>query len=397
MSSTPISRSGDLRRLWDEGYDIATDGAWLLVRQVPYVDRQKTVQYGVLAVMLTLAGEITTTPSDHRAFFCGSDPCDAEGRPLDNVILSRNESQEAGGLRFALAFSHKPVANGTKRQYRDYHELISGYADILGGYAQAVDPAVSAQPTVRLAPIESDYPFMYSDTASVRAGIGDISRRLSGQTVGIIGLGGTGSYIADLVAKTHVRELHLWDGDQLLQHNAFRSPGATSIDELRRQLSKCDYYQAIYSNIHTRVIGHPYYMEPTCFNELDQLDFAFLAVDDSEVRRSIIPALNERTIPFIDVGIGLAEEGGKLAGLVRVTFVAGDEGREQALKHIPMSGSAEDDAYVANIQIADMNALNAILAVIRWKKHLGVYADFEQECCGTYMINGNEIINDKSV
>ena len=67
------------------------------------------------------------------------------------------------------------------------------------------------------------------------------------------------------------------------------------------------------------------------------------------------------------------------------------------LKHIPMSGSAEDDAYVANIQIADMNALNAILAVIRWKKHLGVYADFEQECCGTYMINGNEIINDKSV
>ncbi len=396
MSSSPISHSGDLQRLWDEGYDIATDGGWLLVRQVPYVDEHRNVQYGVLAVTLTLAGEITTTPSDHRAFFRGSDPCNAEGRPLDNVIHSRNESHVAGGHRFALAFSHKPVENNTKRQYRDYHELVSTYVDILSGYAQAVDPAASPQPAVRLPPIESDYPFVYSDTASVRAEIGNISRRLSGQTVGIIGLGGTGSYIADLVAKTHVYELHLWDGDQLLQHNAFRSPGAASIDELRREPFKCDYYQAIYSNIHTSVIAHSYYMEPSCFNELDQLDFAFMAVDDAEDRGSIIPALNERKIPFIDAGMGLAEEEGKLSGLVRVTFVVNDEDREQALKHIPMSGSAEDDDYAANIQIADMNALNAVLAVIRWKKHMGVYADFEQEYCGTYMINGNEIINDKA-
>lgn len=396
MSSSPISHSGDLQRLWDEGYDIATDDAWLLVRQVPYLDQEGTVRYGVLAAALTLAGDATTTPGDHRAFFCGDAPCDTDGRALDNVVHSRNESLEAGGIRFTLAFSHKHVENGQKRQYRDYHELVSTYADILSGYAQAVDPTASARPCVRLPPIESDYPFTYSDTASARAEISSISRRLAGQTVGIIGLGGTGSYIADLVAKTHVHELHLWDGDRLLQHNAFRSPGAASIEALRQQPYKCDYYQAIYSNIHTRVVAHSYYMEPSRFDELGQLDFAFLAVDGAEVRGSIIPALIERKVPFIEVGMGLEEERGKLAGQVRTALVTDSVVQERVLKHIPMSGAAAEDDYSANIQIADMNALNAVAAVIRWKKLMGIYADSQQECVNSYWIEYNDFINDET-
>jgi hypothetical protein len=37
------------------------------------------------------------------------------------------------------------------------------------------------------------------------------------------GLGGTGSYILDLVSKTPVNEILLFDSDDFLQHNAFRS------------------------------------------------------------------------------------------------------------------------------------------------------------------------------
>jgi hypothetical protein len=33
----------------------------------------------------------------------------------------------------------------------------------------------------------------------------------------------------------------------------------------------------------------------------------------------------------------------------------------------------DDDIYSENIQIADLNALNAVLAVMWWKKHAGVY------------------------
>ena len=112
MSESLISRSGDLRRLWDSGYDIATDGGWLLVRQVPYVDRDRAVQYGTLAVKLTLAGDVTTAPQDHTAYFSGTEPCDAEGRPLSSIINSRNETQDIGGQRFTYWFSQKPLEHG---------------------------------------------------------------------------------------------------------------------------------------------------------------------------------------------------------------------------------------------------------------------------------------------
>lgn len=395
MSNSPISHSDDLQRLWHDGYDIATDDGWLLVRQVPYVDASRAVQCGVLAVALNLAGEITSAPNDHQAYFSGSDPCNDEGRPLDHVINERGRDLETGGHRFTLTFSHKPTENGAKRDYRDYHELVSAYVDILSSYAQAVDPAVSPMPPVRLPPIESDYPFAYADTASARAEISNISRRLAGQTVGIIGLGGTGSHLVDLVAKTHVRELHLWDGDRLLQHNAFRSPGAAPIEVLRKQPFKCEYYRSIYSNIHTRIVAHPYYMEPDCLDELAQLDFAFLAVDGAKARASIIPALIQHSIPFIDTGIGLAKESNKLAGEVRTALVTESMDQERALRLVPMSGEADDDEYATNIQIADMNALNAVAAVIRWKKFMGVYADSRNECVSSYWIEYNDIIDDR--
>jgi hypothetical protein len=34
-----------------------------------------------------------------------------------------------------------------------------------------------------------------------------------------------------------------------------------------------------------------------------------------------------------------------------------------------------DTMYRQNIQVADMNAINAMLAVIKWKQHLGFYGD----------------------
>ena len=118
----------------------------------------------------------------------------------------------------------------------------------------------------------------------------------------------------------------------------------------------------------------------------------FLAVDRGAARGIIIPALLERGLPFIDVGIGISEEHLGLAGLVRVTLVEASA-NESALAHIPMSVEAMDDAYAENVQIADMNALNAVLAVIKWKKRMGVYADLERETQCVYSIDGNDLDN----
>src|SRR5690606_39812352 len=60
------------------------------------------------------------------------------------------------------------------------------------------------------------------ETASDRVGIGTLTARLAKEKIVIIGLGGTGSYILDFVAKTPVREIRLIDADEFLQHNAFQ-------------------------------------------------------------------------------------------------------------------------------------------------------------------------------
>ena len=78
--------------------------------------------------------------------------------------------------------------------------------------------------------------------------------------------------------------------------------------------------------------------------------------------------------------------------MVRVTLVE-DGASESALARVPMSGGIEDDAYAENVQIADMNALNAVLAVIKWKKRMGVYADLEREWECVYTIDGNDLDN----
>ena len=77
--------------------------------------------------------------------------------------------------------------------------------------------------------------------------------------IAIIGLGGTGSYVLDLVAKTPVKEIHLFDGDTFLQHNAFRSPGAPSGEELRAKLPKVTYLKNAYGKMHTGIVAHPVY------------------------------------------------------------------------------------------------------------------------------------------
>ena len=57
---------------------------------------------------------------------------------------------------------------------------------------------------------------------------------------------------------------------------------------------------------------------------------------------------------------------------------------------------AECRFAVPNVQIADLNSLNATLAVIKWKKLCGVYQDLEGEHHSTYSTNVNALTSDES-
>jgi len=233
----------------------------------------------------------------------------------------------------------------------------------------------------------------YLDTASSRAEIGVVSAKLELRSVAIVGVGGTGSYVLDLVAKTRVREIHLFDGDLFSQHNAFRSPGAPAVEELRARRLKVDYFKEKYSRMHRGIIPHPYYLDASRAEELRGIDFVFLCLDGGSSRQVLLEKLEEFGTSFIDVGMGVDQTDGSLGGILRVT-TSSREKRDHVRARVPGAAADGDDAYARNIQISDLNALNAALAVVKWKKLRGFYRDLGQEHHATYTIDTNALIND---
>lgn len=393
MSQRPIARSSDLSRLRAEGYTVSLVGGNLVVRDVPHVDSSGAVHDdGVLVMPLTLSGDTAQPPSDHTAYFAGHVPCDATGQPLHKIINNTNRKELAEGLTACCYFSAKP--HTATHAYPNFYEKVSTYVGLISGPAQLVSPDVTAKRHRPVIAEADDGPFNYVDTASSRAGIDAISERVRGDRLGIVGLGGTGVYILDLVAKAPVVEIHTFDGDRFLTHNAFRGPGAPSIEELEAAPYKVDHFAATYARMHRGVVPHPYFIDEANVHELANLDFVFVAVDDGEAKKVIVDALEEFGVPFIDVGLGVEEVDGKLTGIVRTTTSTAEK-RGHVAARISFADPGGADDYRSNIQIAELNALNAALAVIRWKKLRGIYADLEGEFHSGYAIDGNHIVNDE--
>ena len=393
MSRQLVGHSPDLKRLQDEGYDIEVSNSNYLLVRVPYVTAGKQVARGTLVSELTLQGDRTAAPGTHVVSFIGEAegdvPCDNHGRELTDLINQRGPVQLGDNLIASCTFSHKP--NPT---YPDYYEKMTTYADMLLAYAQAIDPDVKVRTFPPIPAEGEESVFQYLDSATSRARIGAVSDKIRLGKVVIIGVGGTGAYILDAVAKTPVKQIHLYDSDTMLTHNAFRAPGAATLDELRAAPRKVDYYQAKYAAMHRHIIRHAAHVTAANIDELRDADFVFISVDAGGTKKFIIEKLQDFGIPFVDAGMGLYQVADSLGGLVRTT--ASTPGHTEHIwdnDRISFADEA-DDEYDQNIQIAELNMLNAALAVIKWKKIFGFYTDFEHEHSSTYTIDGNHLLNE---
>lgn len=375
----------------DEGYAIEIRSGLLLMHHVPYVDARRTVRYGTLVSELSLAGDTTVAPGTHVVMFRGDEPCDHRGEPLQAVINSRGRQNPAPDVEIDFTFSSKPAAG-----YPDYYAKMTTYAAILASPAQRLDPTATAKTFPVIDTDGEDSVFLYADTATGRAGIGAAAGRLRGWRIAIVGLGGTGSYILDLVAKTHISEIHLYDGDAFLQHNAFRSPGAASRQDLQNAPNKAEHFAAVYGLMRRGVLAHPVHVDDTNAGQLGGMDFVFLALDDNTARRRIIEQLEQDEVAFIDVGVGVYETAqGQLSGLVRATAsIPGRRWHVHDHQRIPLADGAAPNDYDRNIQTADLNMLNAALAVLKWKKLQDFYLDLEHEMHSVYQIDGNVLTNE---
>jgi len=239
--------------------------------------------------------------------------------------------------------------------------------------------------------VPDDLPLVYPDTNTTRAGLTTLNNLFRGHTVAIVGVGGTGSFILDHVAKTWVDRIILIDGDHFETHNAYRAPGAAAHETVRAKPNKAEYFAREYSRMHTGITAHPVALTAENLNLLEGATFVFLAAADAESRPEIMRWLRDQGVPFVDVGMSFREgEGGGLTGMAKVTaYLPGDE---IALPTAPAVPPGQDD-YSSNVQVAELNALNAALAVIRWKRYLGFYATHTASNQTLYKLYLNELRN----
>jgi hypothetical protein len=387
MSNKLVNRNPDLKRLRDEGYEIEVRGGHLIAHHIPYVNSHSEVKIGKLISTLELNTEVVLRPNTHQIYFMGEHPCNNDGSILSAISHSAPNQQLFEDIILNQYFSNKPP-NG----YENYYDKITRYIELIIAPAKSIDPSVTATTFKVIECSQDESVFHYLDSNSSRANINFINEKFKGQRIGIIGLGGTGSYILDLVAKTPVDEILLFDSDEFLMHNAFRAPGAPTIEALNAQQKKVDYFASIYSNMRRGIIPHAEKITEQNIELLKKLSFVFICVDSNIARGMIISHLLSFGIPFIDVGLGVEIKDDSLGAILRATM--GTTSKYDHIKERIGTVEADDNDYSTNIQIADLNAMNALMAVLKWKRFFGFYKDLKQEHNITYDVNTGQLLND---
>ena len=296
----------------------------------------------------------------------------ADGQPIGNVI---------GGD--GRTWSNVSIKRGSRQSPQDdatSSEIVHRYAkQIVGAFAAAGYSAPEF--------ISAPSPFKILNTHEARSGIGSVQERIRGTRIAIIGLGGTGSYILDLIAKTPVAEIHLVDADCLEWHNFMRAPGAPTAEEIEAQHReagvKVEYYRSKYGHlrdgIHVHLIKAESQSEFAGFLSAYRFDFVFVCIDQMRDRDSASPrqdhvyaALSQAEVPFIDSGISITLDDDAVRGAVTTSAYAAGSLEWQC--GIPNARVVGDLPGYRNIQLPEVNALAASLAVMEWRRRTGQYA-----------------------
>ena len=364
-----VNHNPEIEGLLKKGFALAYEPGYLIVRDIPYLDEKGNLKIGAFVAKMKVIDKYQMQQEDHQVFFCGSHPHNLDGTPVANLAGGETKlALQRTDVVVERSFSHKPDAGypNALAKFEQYVTVISGPAMAKFGvtpYTFRVDEAVP------------DSVFKYQDSLSSRAEIGDLSQRLKNEVVAVIGLGGTGSYLLDYLSKTAVREIRAFDPDKFHVHNAFRAPGRLMDEELDQ--SKADVHHGRYENFRHHLTFEPVFIDAGS-DRLDGVTFAFVCVDKGSSRKGIFDLLTAKGIPFIDVGMGLNRKAGPLSGMLRVTYYPPEEAASRIAQHWTELEDADDAAYRVNIQTAELNALNASLAVIKFKQLRGYYLDSRQ-------------------
>jgi len=365
-----VSHNDDLWRLVDKGYAVAFDSNCLIVRDIPYLDGNLQLQVSAIVAKLEFIDQVRVTQTDHQIFFSGSIPYNLDGKPIPNLAGGASQlplSEACNDVVVQRSFSNKPRETG---KFQDFFEKIESYVAIISG--PAIELHKASPYTYRVVKdVISNSVFKFHDTLTSRAEISDLSEKFKNDVVAVIGAGGTGAYVLDFLVKTPVGEIRVFDFDPFHVHNAFRSPG--KLDQAELGKSKAEVYFSRYDNFRTGLFIQPKFIDATCSEDIDGVTFAFVCVDKGSSRSSIFDLLISKGISFIDVGMGLDRKKGPLNGMLRTTYYSAENGQTLREKNLSPLTDNTDDLYRVNVQIGELNALNACLAIIKFKQLRGFY------------------------
>jgi hypothetical protein len=361
------SHNPDIQKLIDRGYALRIDSNFLVVRDIPYLDAEGNLCWGAIVTALKDIDGTRVEPFDHQVFFAGCVPYGLDGKPIPslgggaaNVTLAKTD------VVVQRSFSNKPPSG-----LPDFFTKIEHYMTILSGPARHQFPDTDPFTFNVDEDASTDSVFHFRDTLTSRALIGDLAAKFAKEVVAVIGLGGTGAYVLDFLVKTNVLEIRGYDPKKFHVHNAFRSPGRLLKEELGR--SKAEVYQKRYENFRKGLILEAKAIDGGCEADFANVTFAFVCIDSGAARAEIFDLLIRLGIPFIDVGMGLVRQGSSLAGMIRTTVLEPANASEIRAKGLVPLSDPPGHEYRANIQIAELNALNASMALICYKQHCRFY------------------------
>ena len=323
---------------------------------------------------------ITDKERDGRVYY-------ADGKPIESYIDGDGKT-----------WSNISIKKGSPGSPEDDVSV----SDLIHRYAKQIVGAVSAAGYSETVSLTMQGPFKIPNTFEARAAIGPVQDRIRDQRIAIIGLGGTGAYVLDLIAKTPVPEIHLLDADHVDWHNFMRAPGAPTDDEIASRhadpFRKVDYYHSKYASLREGIHAHAIRMDSsTMFAEFlsaHPVDYAFVCIDqrkDSDSARQdvVYLALSEAGVPFIDSGVSITLENDAIGGAVTTSaYGAGSLAWKNAIPNARVQGNVPG---YRNVQLPEVNALAASLAVMEWRRRTEQYVSESASFFHKFRLEGPRI------
>lgn len=186
------------------------------------------------------------------------------------------------------------------------------------------------------------------------------------ETIHVIGIGAVGSFVSIFLARLGVREIHIWDFDNVEEHNI---PNQNYyFDNLTEEKTMAIAKEVTRVNPEIKITIHKEYKE-------DLIEgIAFVCVDDIEVRKKLYEAneFNGRLKLVIDTRIGLEDGQVYIANWTKqenIDFLLDQSQFKKGEADVPVSACGTKLAVLPTVIQA---ANTAITAFINYQKDLQV-------------------------